>query len=807
MSYQIGRNGVRFSGRKVAGAMPDGFVMLDDRLGWDDNSVFVDGRVHQADRRSARYVDPWYFADGQTVFHLAQRGSKPVSKADPASFRSLGNGYGADAKMVYYLGKRVVGARPSSAISLADRVLVDQRFVYIEGQKEVSLAEVSGRISRVLGDRGRLALIIDSAVWWHDSEAGKLKLIDGADPATYELIEGRLFRDARRLYLGPDAIEGFNLATLHRLPPRGWTDGKLIVISDRLISDGDPATCVHAFDAWYTDSHRLYYHGEADAPVALVRGDVGVLVNTVAARLFGLYDMGLPYNDELDSELRDGNPEPIVARLRGGQLELTGYGITVLGEVAGLDDLISRLWTQARFGRPFRRYLHKSGWYPNPVREMLRVAGVEWAAVARAEFEAGHPESAALVFTWLQHGGYLPRAGLAALGPLAIGAAAVELQRPTGSTNLAVARRWVACGALAAKEARQRLDALCELYGLTAETDQDLNFLDTVMPAVANLAQNDPSATVRDTALAVIDLAVGRFFLDRDVYRQVRQQALPLVRLLVAKEFNLDANLLRLFECALVAEDAAAAADAELRLNKLMNDRPVPGRWGGLHLHRYPNVEFAIVFTLLEYQLYMGIRLPAERCRALVERVGAWRGVLGYREALQSYQEIVYLLDRVAAEPFLDVVEADTTHTRWHAVQEAAHKARYVPHGLALIDSGCYAPSRKWWHSEDRPDWIPHDLVAAGNSFTVQLGDRIGLRFMPDGFPWGRIVEAEITVTHPLIGGRMVTCYQKVPTALGIANDFFWVFETAAELQSGSWSISVEIAQFEPLQVNFHLAA
>lgn len=91
----------------MKGADPATFKVLSATLARDGRHVFMLGKPLSADGASFEILSPSYARDGSTVFHIMETKLKPVAAADPASFTTLGDRFGRDAKQAFFGDKRL----------------------------------------------------------------------------------------------------------------------------------------------------------------------------------------------------------------------------------------------------------------------------------------------------------------------------------------------------------------------------------------------------------------------------------------------------------------------------------------------------------------------------------------------------------------------------------------------------------------------------------------------------------------------------------------------------------------------------
>ncbi|WP_305154292.1 DKNYY domain-containing protein, partial [uncultured Duncaniella sp.] len=98
----------------------------------DSKGVYFNGRpVKDASPSSFKVLDGYYAKDTWNVYW---RGEK-IQGATSNSFRVIGDGYAKDAWNVYFFGHKVPGASPNGFKTLKDGYAKDSWLVYFKGKK------------------------------------------------------------------------------------------------------------------------------------------------------------------------------------------------------------------------------------------------------------------------------------------------------------------------------------------------------------------------------------------------------------------------------------------------------------------------------------------------------------------------------------------------------------------------------------------------------------------------------------------------------------------------------------------------
>jgi hypothetical protein len=176
-----------FYGRNpLAGADPDSFVPLTPYNGQTDDahsSLFWKDKHH-------------VYADGVAL-----------KDAQPGTFKPLGGRYGHDGTRVYYAEKTLEKANPGKFVLLSPSIGKDDSNLYVFDKRisqnvdiaTFSLIDLEGGKNDYAKDRARVYVIVYG-------EKDPVVEIDGADPATFVLLEREYSKDKHSVYYKDSAL-------------------------------------------------------------------------------------------------------------------------------------------------------------------------------------------------------------------------------------------------------------------------------------------------------------------------------------------------------------------------------------------------------------------------------------------------------------------------------------------------------------------------------------------------------------------------------------------------------------------------
>ncbi len=200
-----------------------------DYFSKDANSVYwYHGTIVGADAGTFDTYDNWYARDSKTVYYqgYTRDGSGNdvyiIRGADVATFRALGNTYAKDKNHAYFKGEEVVGADPETFEEVGQPGIFyakDKNSVYRDGEKSGELYTADFRI---LDKSGTAVYMIDSErvlleAWFIDGSKREIRVVEGADPETFEVVRGVWGKDRNSVYYGAHRIENSDPGTLEVL--------------------------------------------------------------------------------------------------------------------------------------------------------------------------------------------------------------------------------------------------------------------------------------------------------------------------------------------------------------------------------------------------------------------------------------------------------------------------------------------------------------------------------------------------------------------------------------------------------------
>lgn len=231
-----------------------------------------------------------YHVRGEKVYYLRSfpGDAFEIDGADPASFHPFDQTYARDKSTVYVDGRALPGA-DASTFELLDRpgFAKDARHVYqrdrrlsddpahfelLDGDLSKDSAAVYWSDGEVLSDDpAHFAIISNSDHYLFTKDARTVHVngnpIDGADPATFEALQGAYARDGRRVYYFTDQIADADMASFRVLDGPYAADAMRVYWMGKPIEGADPPSfrVLNADFECSADARRAYYRNSVVA--------------------------------------------------------------------------------------------------------------------------------------------------------------------------------------------------------------------------------------------------------------------------------------------------------------------------------------------------------------------------------------------------------------------------------------------------------------------------------------------------------------------------------------------------------------
>lgn len=201
--YRWNPMSMRYHARVLEQADPATFETIGTEHGKDATTVYEwDIPIHHADPATFKLLTANYARDATQIFY----GRTRLEGADVTTFERLSDGWSRDSDDVYFGNKRLDVCDIDTFETLSMWQALDSQCYYIESEQITAIDRTSLQILRGGYARDR------SQVYWLEH------VVDGADPATFEVKEDQihtLARDANQCFSGPRVV------TCDALNPKG----------------------------------------------------------------------------------------------------------------------------------------------------------------------------------------------------------------------------------------------------------------------------------------------------------------------------------------------------------------------------------------------------------------------------------------------------------------------------------------------------------------------------------------------------------------------------------------------------------
>lgn len=185
----------------------------------------------------------------KAVGHAAPASAEASTRIEEAEQWSLGHGYSRRGSQIFFKGERIDQAGRETLAGF-ERAL-GRRLVLAHDVDAASFAALSEEYSK---DR--------SAVYYKWISPGRfwVVVIPDADPATFEVMDFNLAKDANRVWRTDVPIEGADPATARVVNPGWvWRDSRSVYYQFTRLAEADPETFRHLNQAFYRDARHVYW--------------------------------------------------------------------------------------------------------------------------------------------------------------------------------------------------------------------------------------------------------------------------------------------------------------------------------------------------------------------------------------------------------------------------------------------------------------------------------------------------------------------------------------------------------------------
>ncbi|QDV06101.1 hypothetical protein Poly30_16050 [Planctomycetes bacterium Poly30] len=716
-----------------------------------------------------------YSVDSGKVRHAG----KVVRGADATTFRVLevDPSWALDARQVYFSGRKVAGASPSTFVAFGNDVAADGRrlFYRLSGREQLTS---KARPKAFAGDvevlRDDVHLVLKVAGEAYVAAPHGIGEPLPVDADSFLLLGCGYARDEEHIYWfdlhrQPLAIPGADLATFAVVGA---------VASDR-----------HGrFLNGMRIGEPLPVEREADPSAALKQRITGVLA-MLLPRYFALFDTTLPNDGPAASPMR-GTPTEVPAHtveLDGASVILRVGRRSYSGRVSCLELIASWLyavaWDQELEGATCLRVLPTASRWPHSPSDPSPLWHRQLDLAYLLEALGEHDESRLLVDQVRQEQRACPRTKDLATDPRLrmeklLPEVLLGLPEPViaeGSTTPSAAARMVKENRHRAEDPVIRRGVADEFLALVRATSLEPARLAEASASLASLLE-DPVPAVRVRAAVAFDLAASKL-----CYYRAYEPALDAVRALAAGGFNLDLQLARQWEC-LVALGQNEAAEEAWRGAVLLDKRGGrrPRQHTGLHTD-YPSLEV--------WRAFAELRL------AEADAQGA--------RAADRIAEATATMERLAAEApaaMIGMSLAEFAEQRGRVTGEGQVEAHgFMMHG-EFVDYRRYGVPYECTGAEiefegefeSTGDGLFRPLHP-GSEVPCSLGRAFGLEYRFAGGPPGRRLTASVRVERPVPGAETRVDDYPVLVFLGLRENFVFLLESPDELTPGEWKITVTL--------------
>ena len=119
MTYATNNDSVTWKGKRLPGVDASDFLVLsDDRFARAAGAIWMRGKALSVDAGSFELLSSAFAKDKDTVFEVLASKLKPITKADPGTFRAIGEAHGEDGAIGWWRGKAIRGSQVPGLVEL-----------------------------------------------------------------------------------------------------------------------------------------------------------------------------------------------------------------------------------------------------------------------------------------------------------------------------------------------------------------------------------------------------------------------------------------------------------------------------------------------------------------------------------------------------------------------------------------------------------------------------------------------------------------------------------------------------------------
>ena len=317
------------------------FKSIGDWYGKDKNFVFYrDDIVENADSKTFKHLEYKYGIDKNYVYYSNKR----IEDADPQSFVLLNKYVSKDKNYVYYLTSKVLNFKPED---LKDGNIDTDKFVIQEKESEYNMAilidEYEKREKKRLEDLSDMGItemgfdyyMYKNLVYYNDKFSRKIflykadietleavedsyneilkdknrvyiagRMLEGADPVSFEVITGRYYKDKKNVYIGWNKINNADIKTFEVIDGNYSWDKSRVYFNETEIPDIDKESFKTIGNSYSKDKNHIYYEKKI-----IKNADIESFVLILPENLHGEYAKDKNRVYYLGRELEGVDPE------------------------------------------------------------------------------------------------------------------------------------------------------------------------------------------------------------------------------------------------------------------------------------------------------------------------------------------------------------------------------------------------------------------------------------------------------------------------------------------------------------------
>jgi hypothetical protein len=233
----------------ITNADINSFEVLNRYYAKDDNKAYINGKpIPESAGKTFTHIADFYSKDKRSVYY----GGKRIVDADPQTFEFLNSQYQKDKNYAYFEGTKIEGGDGISFEVIDSDFAKDKNATYSLGKKiseDIAMRTPLGEFHEK--DRNFVYYVP-----YHGHEGNK---IEGADPATFEVLDMFFGKDKNAVYYDYSVVPGADASSFEELDFSYGKDVYAVYMGTAKIGRANPKTFVPLTADYSKDKDSVFY--------------------------------------------------------------------------------------------------------------------------------------------------------------------------------------------------------------------------------------------------------------------------------------------------------------------------------------------------------------------------------------------------------------------------------------------------------------------------------------------------------------------------------------------------------------------